>query len=415
MEREYNGSLPNEQDELIHIYDNLEFKVSDGILPEEFKIITPIRHQAWSNLCVSFAGAAMMYAWALKKYGRTEILSPTFTQNFCKEIDGHSSETGTTDSAWCQVVCKKGICDENLYPFDKKRTGTTKTYPTVPDIAIQNAKRNIAPGYGVVSTVEKIKDAIYNQSGCIASFTVFSNFEIDGAYIGDPGLVYEKPRGRHEMYICGYSDKHKHKLNGKEYTGFFIVQDSYGEETASKGYRYLAYDLVRENPFSAASGDRLINSIRTVYDASKLVNPNYHKEKMQSIKDCIDQKKSYIKLTIGSNVIDYNGQQKTILSAPIVKNGVTFVPIRVISELFGYQVYYDSSTKRIRIYDNYNKKDVYMWIGNKVAQNGGKEYIFLEPPYINNGSTMIPLRGVCDLFEKVIDWDSATKTITIFI
>ena len=96
----YDGYIESPVNELVHVYENLEF-VSNGVLPKKWKVVTPIRDQMWSNLCVSFSGTSMLYADMLKKYGESAmkemggLLSPTFTQSFCKKIDSLPSVTGT--------------------------------------------------------------------------------------------------------------------------------------------------------------------------------------------------------------------------------------------------------------------------------------------------------------------------------
>jgi len=58
-----------------------------------------------------------------------------------------------------------------------------------------------------------------------------------------------------------------------------------------------------------------------------------------------------LKLVIGSNTADLNGEQVTMDSAPVLVNGRTFVPLRFIGESLGFNINYCSVTEQI-IIDN---------------------------------------------------------------
>ena len=64
----------------------------------------------------------------------------------------------------------------------------------------------------------------------------------------------------------------------------------------------------------------------------------------------IQDENTEIILTIGSNVVIYNGNTMKIDSNPMIQPpGYTFVPLRFVSEMLGAQVDYDSETKQITI------------------------------------------------------------------
>ena len=58
-----------------------------------------------------------------------------------------------------------------------------------------------------------------------------------------------------------------------------------------------------------------------------------------------------IVLTIDKNTALLNGKEITLDSAPVIKAGRTFVPLRFIGEAFGYNINYVASTKQIVIDD----------------------------------------------------------------
>jgi hypothetical protein len=56
-----------------------------------------------------------------------------------------------------------------------------------------------------------------------------------------------------------------------------------------------------------------------------------------------------VRTTVGNRVIDVNGNQITMDTAPVIINGRTLVPIRFVSEALGSGVAWDSSTRTVFI------------------------------------------------------------------
>ena len=102
-----------------------------------------------------------------------------------------------------------------------------------------------------------------------------------------------------------------------------------------------------------------------------------------------------------------------MLVEPKVISGTTLVPLRFISERFNCSVFYTNTDKRIRIYDNHSKRDIIMFIGNNTATIGGKPYTLLVSPIVENGTTLVPLRAISEMLDKIVNYDAQTKTITI--
>ncbi len=64
---------------------------------------------------------------------------------------------------------------------------------------------------------------------------------------------------------------------------------------------------------------------------------------------------SYISLTIGENVFYVDGEKKELTSPVIAENGRTLVPLRVISEALGAEVFWHKDTGNIDITLNFGK------------------------------------------------------------
>jgi hypothetical protein len=90
--------------------------------------------------------------------------------------------------------------------------------------------------------------------------------------------------------------------------------------------------------------------------------------------------------------------------------------MRVIIEALGGTVIWENSNKKITILLKDEK--IELWVGKNIAViNGVMKLIdYLNPdvvPEIINGRTMLPVRFVATNLGFNVQWDNATKTITI--
>ena len=98
-------------------------------------------------------------------------------------------------------------------------------------------------------------------------------------------------------------------------------------------------------------------------------------------------------------------------TTPIVRNGRTLIPIRAIIENLGGRVEWDGSKNSVKCW--LNDRYVQLWIDSAAyyvddfAGKGTKEYQqkFDVTPIINNGRTMIPIRGVLEALGCTVDWE----------
>lgn len=104
---------------------------------------------------------------------------------------------------------------------------------------------------------------------------------------------------------------------------------------------------------------------------------------------------------------------------PIIEDGRTLVPVRIVTENFGCSVEWNEEKKEVSIFNpNLNKK-INLIIGNNNASSenistGEIKNISLDvPPKIFNERTMIPIRFIAEEFGQKIDWDDKNKTVIL--
>ncbi len=100
----------------------------------------------------------------------------------------------------------------------------------------------------------------------------------------------------------------------------------------------------------------------------------------------------------------------------IPKWGRTVVPIRAIVEALGGTIEWDGTERKVTI--NFNGTIIELWIDKPQARVNG-EMKWIDPnnhdvkPIIINSRTILPLRFVAENLGCTVNWDAATRTITI--
>ena len=127
-----------------------------------------------------------------------------------------------------------------------------------------------------------------------------------------------------------------------------------------------------------------------------------------------------ITLQIGSPYISVNGISRKIDnqgSKPVIENNRTLLPVRVLIESLGGTVQWNPKARSVTI--NLSGNTIVLIIGKNTALvNGIKTKI--DPknskvtPVIINGRTYLPLRFIAENLGCMIDWNAATKTVSIY-
>ena len=106
-----------------------------------------------------------------------------------------------------------------------------------------------------------------------------------------------------------------------------------------------------------------------------------------------------------------NGEKMTFDSEPYIEKGTTRVPMRAIFEGLGAVVDFDGETKTVTA----TKGDsvIKLTIGSVTASINGVDKELIVAPEIKNDRTMVPLRFVSESLGAKVDWNGETRTITI--
>ncbi|MBR3941953.1 MAG: copper amine oxidase N-terminal domain-containing protein [Clostridia bacterium] len=118
-----------------------------------------------------------------------------------------------------------------------------------------------------------------------------------------------------------------------------------------------------------------------------------------------------IQFCVGDSTLLINGEEVAVETPYVVGDGVTLVPLRVITEAFGAQVGWIEETRTITL--SYPDVEIVLQIGNSVAEVNGVAETLLAAPELPGDSTMVPLRFISETFGATVGYDEATERITV--
>ena len=118
-----------------------------------------------------------------------------------------------------------------------------------------------------------------------------------------------------------------------------------------------------------------------------------------------------IAFAVGDQTLSINGKDVLVETPYVVGDGVTLVPVRVITEAFGAEVGWDDATQTVTV--SYREAAIKLVIGNKIATINGEEHELLAAPELKNDTTMLPLRFLSESFGADVTYDEETERITV--
>lgn len=109
--------------------------------------------------------------------------------------------------------------------------------------------------------------------------------------------------------------------------------------------------------------------------------------------------------------LEINGAIVTPSAAPVIENGTTLVPIRIISQNLGCTVDWNAATQGITI--TKDSKVIKLQIGKTVATVNGEAQTLSVTPKIIGSTTMVPIRFISQNLDAYVNWDAASRTVQV--
>ncbi|OPZ86946.1 MAG: hypothetical protein BWY74_03515 [Firmicutes bacterium ADurb.Bin419] len=106
-----------------------------------------------------------------------------------------------------------------------------------------------------------------------------------------------------------------------------------------------------------------------------------------------------------------NGEKLSFDVEPYIKEGRTLVPFRGILEALGAEVIWNPTERSVTAKSS--STEVYLKIGSVDTLVNGNKVVIDVPAEITNDRTFVPLRFVSENLGATVDWDGTTRTVAI--
>lgn len=121
-----------------------------------------------------------------------------------------------------------------------------------------------------------------------------------------------------------------------------------------------------------------------------------------------------VEFVIDAKTYTVNGVEKSMDVAPYIQDGRTMLPVRFVAEALGVSednIIWDAATKTVTIMKG--DRIAQMTIGSKVMVVNGVNVNMDTAAAIKDGRTVLPIRFAAQALGVGIEWDDATRTVTI--
>jgi len=116
-----------------------------------------------------------------------------------------------------------------------------------------------------------------------------------------------------------------------------------------------------------------------------------------------------IEMQINNHTVTVNGQEMEIDQPPVIIGRSTMVPIRFIIEAMDGQVEWDAAANKVTLIRG--KQFIEMWINEPEINFNGKKATAPEAPTALNSRTLVPLRILSEQLGWEVYWDNDTQSV----
>lgn len=120
-----------------------------------------------------------------------------------------------------------------------------------------------------------------------------------------------------------------------------------------------------------------------------------------------------VKFMINKKDYEVKGKAMRLDVAPYVKSGRTMLPVRAVAESLNMDTLWDKTTKEVVLESHDKKSRVVLTIGKNTMLVNGKTVKLDAAPEIKGSRTFLPLRSIAEAVGVKVDWDGATRTVTL--
>jgi len=171
-----------------------------------------VRDQGSQGSCAAMSGATMKDWQEINDVSMNEYMSPQFIYNNREDLN----QEGMYMRDLMNILKDRGDCRESTHPYGNLNIPNA--------VAFAEAANYLIDGYAQVSTVENLKQALFDNGPCVLAVPVYNYtarmwYQRTGDYL----------LGGHAMTIVGYDE------DG------FIIRNSWGDDWNGDGHTIFEY------------------------------------------------------------------------------------------------------------------------------------------------------------------------------
>jgi len=124
-----------------------------------------------------------------------------------------------------------------------------------------------------------------------------------------------------------------------------------------------------------------------------------------------DPELPHIFLTIDKTEMTVNGDVYHIDQAPLIRKQTTFVPVRFVVEAMQGHVQWNEKERQVTV--RKGAHIIELWVDRNEAAIDGRRVVLPAAPFIENRRTLVPLRIISETFGWEVVWDGKERTVTL--
>jgi hypothetical protein len=122
-----------------------------------------------------------------------------------------------------------------------------------------------------------------------------------------------------------------------------------------------------------------------------------------------DPENKTIEMQINNHAVTVNGQTLEIDQPPVIIGQSTMVPIRFIVEAMDGEVEWDAARNKVTLIRG--KQFIELWLDERDINYNGKKVTAPQAPTAKNWRTLVPLRVLSELLGWEVYWDNDTQSV----
>ena len=116
-------------------------------------------------------------------------------------------------------------------------------------------------------------------------------------------------------------------------------------------------------------------------------------------------------LVVPTERVEGNNTPFHLEARPQMRSNSVFVPVRVVSEILGADVSWENPNINIK----YEDMTINLTVGSRTAYKGEQKITLLAAPYVRSGYTYVPIRFVAEAFNCDVEWQAKKNLVNIKI